>query len=175
MGALQRRKRVLAKAGGLRGPKAQSQERRWGEAQTRFVGPRGCRCRGHCAACGVAVAVIALCVVSRSQSLGHVGVAGAVAPRVVWCHGCSRCTAWVLRVLSLRRVWCRGHGHALRGLVVAVILLCVMLQSWWLALEGEEGHASVSRGGERWESSGTWHTILKKLASTHNISTSGCG
>jgi len=84
-------------------------------------------------------------------------------------------TTWVLWSWSLRRMWCCGYGRVLRSVMVAVILLCVMLQSWWLALEGEEGHASVSRGGERWESSGTWHTILKKLASTHNISTSGCG
>ena len=83
-----------------------------------------------------------------------------VAPRVgaavtvfarVWCCGHSRCTAWMLRVLSLRRVWCHSHSRVLRGVMVAVILLCVMLQLWWLALEGEEGRTSVGKGGGRWQ------------------------
>jgi hypothetical protein len=69
----------------------------------------------------------------------------------VWCRGRGRCAAWMSRVPSLRRLWCRGHSHALRGVVVAVILLRVMLQSWWLALEGEEGRASIGKGGGRWQ------------------------
>jgi hypothetical protein len=55
-------------------------------------------------------------------------------------------------VPSLRHVWCYGHSYTLHGVVVAVILLHVMLQSWWwLALEGEEGHVSIGKGGGRWQ------------------------
>jgi len=35
------------------------------------------------------------------------------------------------------------------GVMVAVILLHMMLQLWWLALNKEEGRVSVSKGGGR--------------------------
>ncbi|SRR6266851_9499969 len=108
-----------------------------------------CHSRCLCTTCGVTGAVVAPRVVLWSWLLRHVGVAGAIVLRVVWCHGCSRCAAWVLQVPSLCCVWCRGHSCALCGVVVAVILLCVMLQLWWLALEGEEGYTSVGKGGGR--------------------------
>jgi len=47
---------------------------------------------------------------------------------------------------------CCSHSHALHGVVVAVIVLCAVLQLWWLALEGEGGCASVGKGGGKWES-----------------------
>jgi hypothetical protein len=87
-----------------------------------------CRSRGHCAACGVAVAVVVLRVVSRLQSLCH-----------VWCHGCSCCATCGVAVAviapcvvswsqSLCRVWCRGRGH------------CAACRSWSPSL----GHVGVA-------------------------------
>jgi hypothetical protein len=117
---------------------------RWGEAQTRFIAPRGvtvavgaargCHRRHLCAACGVAVAVVAPRVVLRVLSSG--GRCGAwVSPppflRRVWYCGCGQCSAcgvevtvvaprqvlralssggrcgvWVSLSPSLQRVWC---------------------------------------------------------------------
>ena len=108
-GAPQRRKRVLAKAGELRGRRRDPGSAGGGRRKH----------RGRCAACGRRGRRLCARVVSRSR--------------------------------SLRRVWCRSHSRALRGVMVSVILLRVMLQSWWLALEGEEGCASIGKGGGRWQ------------------------
>jgi hypothetical protein len=98
-------------------------------------------------------------VIPGAQVGGDANIA-VVVPRVgaavavfvcVWCCGHSHCAVWMLQVPSLHCMWCHSHSQALHGVVVAVILLCVMLQSWWLALEGEEGHTSVGKGGGRWQ------------------------
>jgi hypothetical protein len=111
-----------------------------------FVLCVGC---GHhlCAACGVAVVVIAPCVVSRLRLLC-----------CVWCRGCSHCATCgvtvavvaprvVSRSQSLRRVWCRGRSRcAVCGVAVGVIAprvghgRCLWAMwvsrswsSWWLS------------------------------------------
>jgi fatty acid desaturase len=76
---------------------------------------------------GFAVATVMLCVVSRALLWHRVGV---VAASVVLC-GCCGCwchTVWVLRLLSSRRVWSRGHYcRAACGATGAVITPRVVL------------------------------------------------
>ncbi len=55
------------------------------------------------------------------------------------CHGCCHYTMCGAVVMV---VHCGG-------VMVAVILLHMMLQLWWLALNKEEGRVSVSKGGGR--------------------------
>src|SRR5216683_1366235 len=76
------------------------------------------RSRRFCAACGVVVAVVAPCVVSRSWLLCRVGFAvAAVVPR--GCRHCHLCAVWVLPSLSLCHV----------GVAVAVFVPHVVLRS----------------------------------------------
>jgi len=97
----------------------------------------GCRGHGSCAMCGVAIIVVAPCVVSwlLLQSLRHMGVTVAVlAPH--GCHSRSPCTMCGVAViviaphavswlLSLSYMWCCGRGHcATCGVAVMVIALC---------------------------------------------------
>jgi len=58
----------------------------------------------------------------------------------------------VVAVVVVTLIYCCSYSYALHGVVVAVIVLCAVLQLWWLALEGEGGCASVGKGGGKWES-----------------------
>ena len=40
-----------------------------------------------------------------------------------------------------------SNNHTACGVAGAVVVPCVVSQSWWLALKGEDGHVSVSKGG----------------------------
>jgi hypothetical protein len=122
------------------------------------LAPHRCCSCGPYATCGVAVIVVAPHVVSWSLLLSH-----------MWCHGHGCCTAWaswlwllcymgvvvtvialhgVSQLWSLHCMWHRSCCCCITcGIAVMVVAPCMALQ-----LEGEDGHASVGKGGGRWES-----------------------
>ena len=107
-----------------------------------------CGCCCHlCAACGFMVPVI---VLHGFHGCGCCAMWVLLLPSLhcVWCRSCHCCAAcgFMVTVVVLHR--CHGHGHhAVCGVAGAIIVPRVVLQLWWLALEGEDGHMSVGKGG----------------------------
>src|SRR6266853_900489 len=64
-----------------------------------------------------------------------------------WCHSCHCCTVCVFAVAVVVLHRCRCHCCCAACGVAGAIIVCVVSWSWWLALEGEDGHMSISKGG----------------------------
>ena len=127
------------------------------------IAQHGCHSHGLCAACGVVVMVIAPHVVSRSRSLHH-----------MWFCSRGHCTMCGFMVTVIVLCGCHGCGrHAMCGVMGAVVVLHVVSWWWWLALEGEDGHASIGKGGGESAVTGTTKEEVSRKKKKETIQAGG--